>query len=303
LTLDQIHFRVLWPDANRVPLKPPDGGTSINNVSIVLLGEFDQHRFLLAGDVEEGVDPELLARGLPTVDFLKVAHHGSRTATTEAFLEAVRPRVAAVSAGAGNPYGHPAPSTIERLHAIARETYRTDTDGSVEVAFDGAAIRVRTSGARQVLGGSTPRPRPTTNAKVAVQGLAAAFLCAVPPASPGVVRPPTAPEAPDTPRVALGARTLAATSPVTRPLPGRLRDPGNGQARTLGYHQIDGNLAGIGDRAGARNRSPRLLLGRRRVRPGCGPRGLPSGHESLPRRPAGPLAARDGSRRTRPPPR
>ncbi|MES1239947.1 MAG: ComEC/Rec2 family competence protein, partial [Chloroflexota bacterium] len=51
LTIDSIHFRVQWPDANRVPERPPDGGTSINNVSIVLLGEARGQRFLLAGDV------------------------------------------------------------------------------------------------------------------------------------------------------------------------------------------------------------------------------------------------------------
>jgi competence protein ComEC len=302
VTLDQIHFRVLWPDANRVPLKPPDGGTSINNVSIVLLGEFDQHRFLLAGDVEEGVDPELLARGLPTVDLLKVAHHGSRTATSEAFLEAVRPRVAAVSAGAGNPYGHPAPSTIERLRAIARETYRTDTDGSVEVAFDGQAMRVRTTGPRLVRSGGTPRSGPTANASGTAPGLAAAFLCALPPASPDLVRPRTAPEAPGLPTVALGARAVAAGSPATAPSLGRLHDPGPGSAKGLGYHRFDDNFAGGSDRIGTRNGSPRLLLGRRRIWPGCRPGSLPRGRESVSGWPTRALATGDGSRRTRPPP-
>ena len=65
-------------------------------------------------------------RGLPHVDFLKVAHHGSRTSSTGAFLDAVRPRIAAVSAGTGNPYGHPAPATIERLRAHKAEVFRTD---------------------------------------------------------------------------------------------------------------------------------------------------------------------------------
>ena len=65
LTVDSIRLRVLWPDPNRVPERPPDGGTSINNVSIVLLGEVGPQRFLLMGDVEEGVDPELLARASP----------------------------------------------------------------------------------------------------------------------------------------------------------------------------------------------------------------------------------------------
>src|SRR5215213_6570179 len=137
-TLDAIRFRVLWPDANRVPERPPDGGTSINNVSIVLLGEVGSQRFLLMGDVEEGVDPELLARGIPGVDLLKVAHHGSRTASTQPFLEAANPKIAVVSAGAGNPYGHPAGSTLERLGLVAERTYRTDTDGTVEVTLTGS---------------------------------------------------------------------------------------------------------------------------------------------------------------------
>ena len=82
--LDEIRFRVLWPDPGRVPREPADGGTAINNVSIVLLGEVGRQRFLLAGDIEEGIDPILLARGLPRVDLLKIAHHGSRTASTGA---------------------------------------------------------------------------------------------------------------------------------------------------------------------------------------------------------------------------
>src|SRR5258706_4736371 len=168
--LDQIQFRVLWPDPGRVPEHPADGGTAINNVSIVLLGSFGTHRFLLAGDIEQEVDPELLARGLPRVELLKVAHHGSKTASTEPFLEAVRPQVAVVSAGLGNPYGHPAPATIGRLEAITRRTYRTDRDRSVEVRFDGDQLRVRTSGPRRF----TTRPASTPSAAISL-----AFACAV----------------------------------------------------------------------------------------------------------------------------
>jgi competence protein ComEC len=316
LTLDQVRFRVLWPDANRVPLKPPDGGTSINNVSIVLLGEFGQHRFLLAGDVEEGVDPELLARGIPGVDLLKVAHHGSRTASTEAFLEAARPRVAVVSAGAGNPYGHPAPSTLERLHAIARETFRTDTDGSVDVAFDGPAIRVRTSG---------PRPNPNGTRSSSGQNAVAsigpatqpsvAWLCGIPTqtlvataqslaaAPSAAARPPTAPESPPTPKALVGQPAVAVAAAGEPHRLARLADPGNWRFMTLGYHPRDGESGGIGDPAGARNGSPRLLLGRRRVRARRRAGSVSGGRDTLPGRPAGALATGDGSRRTRPPPR
>ena len=153
IALDDIRFRVLWPDPGRVPREPPDGGRSINDVSIVLLGEVAGRRFLLSGDVEDDVDPILAERGLPPIDILKVAHHGSATATTPVFLAAVRPRVAIVSAGAGNPYGHPKRSTIERLVATGARVLRTDTDGSVAVsiAADGT-IAVATTGARKVAG-------------------------------------------------------------------------------------------------------------------------------------------------------
>lgn len=136
--LDEVRFRVLWPDPNAVPRQPADGGTAINNVSIVLLGEIGRERFLLAGDIEEGIDPILVARGLPRVDLLKIAHHGSRTSSTGPFLDAVRPRVAVASAGQGNPYGHPARATLDRVAARGAEVLRTDRNGSVEVTFDGA---------------------------------------------------------------------------------------------------------------------------------------------------------------------
>jgi competence protein ComEC len=299
LALDSIQFQVLWPDANRVPLHPADGGTAINNVSIVLLGDVDGHRFLLAGDVEQGVDPELLARGLPQLDFLKVAHHGSGTASTVPFLEAARPRVAVVSAGLGNPYGHPAPATIQHLREFAGRTYRTDLDGTVEVTFDGAATRVRASGGR-------PNTRPT-KAAAASAVAASAFLCGLSPgtdvALTSVERPPVGPVSPLPPRVILGTPALAAAIRADPPRLGHIPAPPAGATKALGYHPSDGDLPGIGDRAAPRNRSPRLLLGRRRVWPGRRARGVPRRPEPLPGRRAGALATRDGSRRSRPPPR
>ncbi len=164
LQVDEIALRVLWPIAGQVPLEPPDGGTGINNVSVVLLGEVAGRRFLLMGDVEEGIDPTLLASGLPTVDFLKVAHHGSRTATTEPFVEAVRPKVAVASAGTGNPYGHPARATLDRLAAAGARVLRTDLDGTVVVGFEDGAMIVRTEvvgrgGDSDVEHGESTQPR------------------------------------------------------------------------------------------------------------------------------------------------
>jgi competence protein ComEC len=312
LTLDAIRFRVLWPDATRVPEQPADSGTGINNVSIVLLGEVAGRRFLLAGDVEEGVDPELLARGLPPVDVLKVAHHGSGSASTREFLEAVRPSIAVVSSGAGNPYGHPAPATLDRLGELAGRTLRTDRDGTVEIAIGGDALRVRTTGPR-----TQPRPRPTPAPTTAWTGpttfraatASATFLCGIPrgapesPGSPGrdVTRPPVAPEAPLSPLLASRSRSVAQQR--FGPSLGRLPAPKIGARTVTRYHRPDADSPVPGDRVAARDRSPRLLLGRRRVRPRCGTGRVPQQRGALPRWAAGALAPGGRAHRTRSPPR
>jgi competence protein ComEC len=182
IRLDDIAFRVLWPDPGRVPREPPDAGRGINDVSIVLLGEVAGRRFLLTGDVEDDVDPVLAARGIPPVDILKVAHHGSGTASTPAFVDEVRPRVAIVSAGAGNPYGHPARSTIDRLRGAGARVLRTDTDGSVAVTIapDGT-ISVATSGGRAVATGPVGPQLAAAGTRIPRLPLVpAAFACGIP---------------------------------------------------------------------------------------------------------------------------
>ena len=120
---------------------------------------------------------------------LKVAHHGSRTATSEAWLDALRPRVALVSAGTGNPYGHPAPETIERLRAHGARVLRTDLDGDLQVSTDGHDLRVATSGGRargSATSARSARASPTTprSRRVSAPGSSvlapSPFLCAIP---------------------------------------------------------------------------------------------------------------------------
>lgn len=148
LWLGEIRLDVLWPEPGTVPAATAPTGSGINDTSIVLLGEAGSRRFLLTGDAEEGVDPALIARGLPRVDVLKIAHHGSATATTAALLEATRPSIGLISVGAGNDYGHPAPSTLARLSAARVRVYRTDQDGTIEadLAPDGVTIRTARPG-------------------------------------------------------------------------------------------------------------------------------------------------------------
>jgi competence protein ComEC len=178
--LDEIGFTVLWPDPGRVPEEPPDTGRAINDVSIVLLGEVDGRRFLLTGDVEDDVDPVLAGRGIPPIDILKVAHHGSGSASSSAFVDALRPMLAVVSAGADNPYGHPAPTTIGRLSATGARVLRTDVDGAVEIRIDAGRIAVRTAGARAARAGPPTSALDGSRSASVMAVPTARFLCAVP---------------------------------------------------------------------------------------------------------------------------
>jgi competence protein ComEC len=173
LRLDDATLHVLWPDDGTVRPSYLDPAATdnrkTNDASIILLGEYENRRFLLTGDAEDDVDPVLLGRGLPAVDMLKVAHHGSATASSDDLLAAVRPAVAVVSVGAGNPYGHPAAATMARLRAHAGTVLRTDQVGTVETTLDAAAVTVSSARAgfdgrpalgRPALVGAGPASRP-----------------------------------------------------------------------------------------------------------------------------------------------
>lgn len=111
-------------------------GTAINNASVVLRAQTPVGKVLLTGDVELAAQADLLDDGdALRADVLKVPHHGSRYSLPQ-FLAAVSPRVAMVSVGAGNRYGHPAKSTLDTLAAVGALVTRTDTDGDVAVLAD-----------------------------------------------------------------------------------------------------------------------------------------------------------------------
>jgi len=73
---------------------------------------------------------------------LKVPHHGSATSSSQSFLDALQPDIAVISAGRGNPFGHPAPGVVERYKNVGAAVYRTDQDGAVSIETDGRTVRV-----------------------------------------------------------------------------------------------------------------------------------------------------------------
>jgi competence protein ComEC len=105
---------------------------------------------LLTGDAEAASEAWLLAHagGSLASTILKVAHHGSATSTTSAFLDAVAPRLALVSVGEGNQYGHPSAAVMRRLADAGATVLRTDQLGRVIVRSDGVSLEVEAAGHR-----------------------------------------------------------------------------------------------------------------------------------------------------------
>lgn len=132
LAWDGVEIEVLGP----APGRPP---TVSNDRSLVVRLRYRAVSMLLAGDVERGGERALLVR---RADVLKVAHHGSRTSSSEAFLAGSRPRVALVSVGYANPFGHPHEEVLGRLARAGARVFRTDRDGTLSVVTDGASVVV-----------------------------------------------------------------------------------------------------------------------------------------------------------------
>lgn len=114
---------------------------SLNNYSAVLHITYGNTKFLFAGDAEKLSETEMLSYELRS-DVLKVGHHGSRTSSSETFIARVNPRIAVISCGKNNDYGHPHSEALEALKSA--EVYRTDKNGDIIIHTDGATLTVAT---------------------------------------------------------------------------------------------------------------------------------------------------------------
>ena len=131
-------------DLQLCALAPQAGATGedTNEESVVLELWYKDFRGLLTGDIGEETEEELLP-ALDDVDFLKVAHHGSRYSTGTVFLEQVRPEWAVISCSSTNTYGHPSPDTVHRLEQIDCRVGFTMKSGAVTLYTDGTRIRIQ----------------------------------------------------------------------------------------------------------------------------------------------------------------
>ena len=125
LTLGSVRVRVLSNP-------PGDGEQNLESVGLIV--EFGEFRALFSGDSElSELEWWLESDSVPRVTVLKVAHHGSWNGSSEAWARATRPRVAVISVGAENSYGHPSPQVVALWCSVGARVYRTDHNGTIEV--------------------------------------------------------------------------------------------------------------------------------------------------------------------------
>lgn len=120
-------FHILGPTGNE---------ESKNDRSIILYTKLGGVAWLFMGDAEQNSEVNFVRRySNIQAEVLKVGHHGSKTSTSEQLLQSVQPKVALISVGRGNSYGHPHEEVLSRLEAKGIRIFRTDIDGAIQFRF------------------------------------------------------------------------------------------------------------------------------------------------------------------------
>ncbi len=136
------YFTILYPLENLEGESPEN----TNNTSIVLRLAFGQDSFLFTGDIYSSDEKEIIRRWDNIAsDVLKVGHHGSKTSTSEEFLEKVKPEIAVIQCGKDNKYGHPRPETLANLEKSGIKILRTDLNGDIKIVSNGNHLQIQNS--------------------------------------------------------------------------------------------------------------------------------------------------------------
>lgn len=126
-----LSFYILWPKEEQIE------ENRINNNAIVMKLKYNNFSMLFTGDIEEIAEREIVKtykdKKIFKSDILKVAHHGSKTSTTEELLKEIKPRVSLIGVGKNNLFGHPTNEVLERLEQINSLIYRTDLNGEITI--------------------------------------------------------------------------------------------------------------------------------------------------------------------------
>lgn len=131
-----LYIDILWPNE-----KDMIADNWINNNSLVFKLVYKDFSIMFTGDIEEEAEKAILEQYSNNINklqanILKIAHHGSKTSTTENFLKKVSPKIALIGVGKNNNFGHPNEQVIERLKANKVKIYRTDEDGEISIVVN-----------------------------------------------------------------------------------------------------------------------------------------------------------------------
>lgn len=139
---EDYEFVFYAPIRNYVPGKTlPDGTTTVNYFSPIMVLNYNQKKIMFTGDASITSEEEVMANTtLPKVDILKVGHHGSKNSSGQAFLNQITPKIAVISVGEGNKYGHPTTEALNRLASVGADIYRTDKNGNVIANIASGAV-------------------------------------------------------------------------------------------------------------------------------------------------------------------
>ncbi len=140
LTIGGTTVEVLYPEFDDSPNRISD-----NNSSLVVKIDYGSRRILFAGDIEQASETALLDNAIDLQsDVIKVPHHGSKTSSTQAFVDAVRPSIAVISVGRRSTFGHPNAAVIERWKNTGSSVLTTGENGTITVSTDGYDLNVST---------------------------------------------------------------------------------------------------------------------------------------------------------------
>jgi competence protein ComEC len=140
LRFGDVSAQVLWPLPSR-----DDRAPSRNNDSVMLLIRYGDRSLLLTGDIEKEGEAAVLSEGIELKsDVVKVAHHGSKTSSIEAFVAAAHPKLAVISVGRTSMFGHPNREVLERWRASGADVITTGQRGTISVTTDGHDLNLKT---------------------------------------------------------------------------------------------------------------------------------------------------------------
>jgi competence protein ComEC len=134
--------KIKWDNNFISIISPLNSNNNVNNSSLVALLNLNQKQFLFTGDIESSVEKKIIKYFNQPIDVLKVPHHGSQTASSEEFLNTLKPKIAVIEVGENN-YGQPHPDTLKRLNAVGAQVFRTDLDGTIQFIFDNNIYQIK----------------------------------------------------------------------------------------------------------------------------------------------------------------